>query len=180
MSKLPVVAVVGRPNVGKSTLVNRFVGRRDAIVEEKSGVTRDRKEFETDWNGHSFLVVDTGGWLSPTFGDGAAPLAQQVSRQAERALVDADVVLMVVDVTVGVTDEDARVAHVLQRAGHAGRAGGQQVRRRSSRGRHLAVRPARARRSDRGVGHPRPRQRRSARPDHLSVSSRVVARRGRR
>ena len=116
MSGLPVVAVVGRPNVGKSTLVNRFVGRRDAIVEEKSGVTRDRKELETDWNGRSFLVVDTGGWLSPTFGDGAAPLAQQVSRQAERALVDADVVLMVVDVTVGVTDEDARVAQVLQRA----------------------------------------------------------------
>ncbi|MET0420705.1 MAG: ribosome biogenesis GTPase Der [Acidimicrobiia bacterium] len=117
MSALPVVAVVGRPNVGKSTLVNRFVGRRDAIVEEKSGVTRDRKELETDWNGRSFLVVDTGGWLSPTFGDGAAPLAQQVSKQAERALVDADVVLMVVDVTVGVTDEDARVAQVLQRAG---------------------------------------------------------------
>ncbi|MET0276046.1 MAG: GTPase, partial [Acidimicrobiia bacterium] len=117
MSALPVVAIVGRPNVGKSTLVNRFVGRRDAIVEEKSGVTRDRKELETDWNGRSFLVVDTGGWLSPTFGDGAAPLAQQVSKQAERALVDADVVLMVVDVTVGVTDEDARVAQVLQRAG---------------------------------------------------------------
>jgi GTPase len=117
VSKLPVVAVVGRPNVGKSTLVNRFVGRRDAIVQEKPGVTRDRKELEADWNGRSFLVVDTGGWLAPTSGDGAQPLAQQVSKQAEEALRHADVVLMVVDVTVGVTDEDARVAQVLQRAG---------------------------------------------------------------
>ncbi|MET0627436.1 MAG: ribosome biogenesis GTPase Der [Acidimicrobiia bacterium] len=117
MSRLPVVAVVGRPNVGKSTLVNRFVGRRDAIVQEEPGVTRDRKELEADWNGRSFLVVDTGGWLAPTFGDGAQPLAQQVSKQAEEALRHADVVLIVVDVTVGVTEEDARVAQVLQRAG---------------------------------------------------------------
>ena len=62
----PVVAVVGRPNVGKSTLVNRFVGRRDAIVEEKPGVTRDRKELDAEWNGRAFIVVDTGGWLAPT------------------------------------------------------------------------------------------------------------------
>ncbi|HEX5586321.1 MAG TPA: ribosome biogenesis GTPase Der [Acidimicrobiia bacterium] len=117
MSRLPVVAVVGRPNVGKSTLVNRFVGRRDAIVQEQPGVTRDRKELEADWNGRSFLVVDTGGWLAPTSGEGAEPLAQQVSKQAEEALRHADVVLMVVDVTVGITDEDARVAQVLQRAG---------------------------------------------------------------
>jgi GTPase len=117
MSRLPVVAVVGRPNVGKSTLVNRFVGRRDAIVQEEPGVTRDRKELEAEWNGRRFLVVDTGGWLAPTSGEGAEPLARQVSRQAERALADADVVLFVGDVTVGVTDEDARVAPVLQRAG---------------------------------------------------------------
>ena len=76
---LPVVAIVGRPNVGKSTLVNRFVGRRDAIVEEKPGVTRDRKMLEADWNGRSFTVVDTGGWLAPTSGAGAEPLARQVS-----------------------------------------------------------------------------------------------------
>jgi GTPase len=113
---LPVVAVVGRPNVGKSTLVNRFVGRRDAIVEEKPGVTRDRKMLEADWNGRSFTVVDTGGWLAPTSGDGAEPLARQVSRQAERAVADADVILLVVDVNVGITEEDAQVAHVLQRA----------------------------------------------------------------
>jgi GTP-binding protein len=112
----PVVAVVGRPNVGKSTLVNRFVGRRDAIVEEKPGVTRDRKELEAEWNGRRFVVVDTGGWLAPTSGEGSEPLARQVSRQAERALVDADVVLFVVDGTVGVTEEDERVARVLYKS----------------------------------------------------------------
>jgi len=112
---LPVVAVVGRPNVGKSTLVNRFVGRRDAIVEEKPGVTRDRKMLEADWNGRSFTVVDTGGWLAPTSGDGSAALARQISDQAERAVADADVILMVVDVNVGITEEDAQVARILQR-----------------------------------------------------------------
>jgi len=115
-ASLPVVAVVGRPNVGKSTLVNRFVGRRDAIVEEKPGVTRDRKMLEADWNGRSFTVVDTGGWLLPTSGDGAAALARQISAQAERAVADADVILMVVDVNVGITEEDAQVARILQRA----------------------------------------------------------------
>jgi GTP-binding protein len=117
MTRLPVVAVVGRPNVGKSTLVNRFVGRRDAIVQEEPGVTRDRKELVAEWNGRRFLVVDTGGWLAPTSGEGSEPLARQVSRQAEVALADADLVLFVADVTVGVTEEDARVAQVLQRAG---------------------------------------------------------------
>ena len=116
VSRLPVVAVVGRPNVGKSTLVNRFVGRRDAIVEEKPGVTRDRKELEAEWSGRRFVVVDTGGWLAPTSGEGGEPLARQVSRQAERALADADAVLLVVDATVGVTEEDARVARVLHQA----------------------------------------------------------------
>ncbi|MEX1006706.1 MAG: ribosome biogenesis GTPase Der [Acidimicrobiia bacterium] len=108
-----MVAVVGRPNVGKSTLVNRFVGRRDAIVQEEPGVTRDRKELEAEWNGRKFVVVDTGGWLSPTTGEGGEPLARQVSKQAERALVDADAILLVVDGTVGLTEEDERVARVL-------------------------------------------------------------------
>jgi GTP-binding protein len=111
-----VVAVVGRPNVGKSTLVNRFVGRRDAIVEEKPGVTHDRKMLEADWNGRSFTVVDTGGWLAPTSGEGAEPLARQISRQAEQAMRDADVILMVVDVNVGITEDDAQVARILQRS----------------------------------------------------------------
>ena len=108
----PVVAIVGRPNVGKSTLVNRIVGRREAIVEEQPGVTRDRKVLEADWNGRDFLLVDTGGWLAADDGIDA-----QVSRQAERAIGEADVVLLVVDATVGVTEEDDRVAGLLRRAG---------------------------------------------------------------
>ncbi len=109
--RLPVVAVVGRPNVGKSTLVNRVIGRREAIVQEQPGVTRDRKELEADWNGRDFLIVDTGGWLAST-----DALDAQVSRQAERAISAADVVVFVVDATVGVTEEDDRVAAVLRRS----------------------------------------------------------------
>ena len=113
MSALPLVAVVGRPNVGKSTLVNRIVGRREAIVEEQPGVTRDRKELEADWRGRRFLVVDTGGWMAPTAGDG---LDAKVSEQAERAIKGADVVLFVADATVGITEDDDRVAAVLRGA----------------------------------------------------------------
>ena len=108
---LPVVAVVGRPNVGKSTLVNRIVGRREAIVEEQPGVTRDRKELESDWRGRRFTIVDTGGWLAG--GDG---LDAKVSEQAGRAIHAADVVLFVADGSVGVTEEDDQVAAVLRRA----------------------------------------------------------------
>ena len=108
----PLVAVVGRPNVGKSTLVNRIVGRREAIVEERPGVTRDRKYLEAEWAGRSFMVVDTGGWLQS--GDS---LERQVSAQAERAVAQAAAVLVVVDATVGVTEEDARMAAVVRRAG---------------------------------------------------------------
>ncbi|HEV2758061.1 MAG TPA: ribosome biogenesis GTPase Der [Acidimicrobiales bacterium] len=108
---LPVIAIVGRPNVGKSTLVNRIVGRREAIVEEQPGVTRDRKELETDWRGRRFMIVDTGGWMAA--GDG---LDAKVSEQAERAIKGADVVLFVTDATVGVTEEDDKVAAVLRRA----------------------------------------------------------------
>ena len=108
---LPVVAIVGRPNVGKSTLVNRIVGRREAIVEEQPGVTRDRKELETDWRGRRFMIVDTGGWMAG--GDG---LDAKVSEQAERAIKGADVVLFVADATVGITEEDDHVAAILRRA----------------------------------------------------------------
>ncbi len=108
---LPVVAVVGRPNVGKSTLVNRIAGRREAIVEEVAGVTRDRKELTADWNGRDFLLVDTGGWSAT---DDA--LDRQVSAQAEHAIKTADVILFVVDASVGITDEDDRVAALLRRA----------------------------------------------------------------
>ena len=108
---LPVVAVVGRPNVGKSTLVNRMVGRRDAIVEELPGVTRDRKIFDAEWQGTEFSVVDTGGWLP-----GGSTLDEKVSAQSERAVREADAVILVVDATVGVTEEDASVAEWLRRA----------------------------------------------------------------
>jgi GTPase len=109
---LPVVAIVGRPNVGKSTLVNRIVGRREAIVEEKPGVTRDRKELEADWRDRRFTLVDTGGWMATTGG-----LDAKVSDQAERAIRAADVVLFVTDATVGVTEEDDQVAAILRRTG---------------------------------------------------------------
>ena len=109
----PLVAVVGRPNVGKSTLVNRVVGRREAIVEEKPGVTRDRKFLDADWAGRDFTIVDTGGWLT-----GGSELDRQVSGQSERAIKDAQVILFVVDSSVGITDEDAQVASMLRRMGH--------------------------------------------------------------
>jgi GTP-binding protein len=107
-----VVVIAGRPNVGKSTLVNRFVGRRAAVVQEKPGVTRDRLELDAEWNGRPFVVVDTGGWLGR--GD---DLDAKVTDQAERAVATADLVLLVVDVTVGVTTEDDDVARLLTRSG---------------------------------------------------------------
>jgi GTP-binding protein len=107
---LPVVAIVGRPNVGKSTLVNRIVGHREAIVEEHPGVTRDRKFLDAEWAGREFVVVDTGGWLAA--GDS---LDRQVSAQSERAIEDAAVILLVLDTAVGLTEEDTRVARLLRK-----------------------------------------------------------------
>ncbi|MGO9877483.1 MAG: ribosome biogenesis GTPase Der [Acidimicrobiia bacterium] len=115
---MPRIAVVGRPNVGKSSLVNRILGQRAAIVEERPGVTRDRRELVAEWNGRAFVLIDTGGWLRPgEAGLTAEPpaLAAKVTAQAEAAMRDADLVLLVVDVTTGITEEDARVARVLQR-----------------------------------------------------------------
>ena len=108
----PMVVVAGRPNVGKSSLVNRIVGSRAAVVEEEQGVTRDRKVLDAEWAGVPFSVTDTGGWLA-----GGDALDDKVRAQAERALADADVVLMVVDVTTGVTDEDLAAAKMIRRAG---------------------------------------------------------------
>ncbi len=107
-----MVVVAGRPNVGKSSLVNRIVGARAAVVEEEQGVTRDRKELSAEWSGVPFSIMDTGGWLAA--GDS---LEAKVSDQAERALAEADVILMVVDVTTGVTEEDLAAAKVIRRAG---------------------------------------------------------------
>ncbi len=108
----PMVVVAGRPNVGKSSLVNRIVGSRATVVEEEQGVTRDRKVLDAEWAGVPFSVMDTGGWLA-----GGDLLESKVSEQAERALADADVVLMVVDVTTGVTEEDLAAAKIIRRAG---------------------------------------------------------------
>ncbi len=112
---VPVVAVVGRPNVGKSTLVNRILGSRQAVVEDTPGVTRDRVTYDALWNGRAFTIVDTGGW-DPSV-EGAESLAARVAAQARVAVDAADAVLFVVDATVGVTDEDAAVAAVLRRSG---------------------------------------------------------------
>ncbi|MBU6216081.1 MAG: 50S ribosome-binding GTPase, partial [Acidobacteria bacterium] len=108
-SESPLVVIAGRPNVGKSTLLNRIVGQRVAIVEERPGVTRDRVEVEADWLGRSFRLVDTGGWMT-----GGSELDRKVSEQSAKAVREADVVLFVVDSSVGVTDDDAAVAQLLR------------------------------------------------------------------
>ncbi len=110
--QLPILAVVGRPNVGKSTLVNRVLGRREAVVEDVPGVTRDRVAYDAEWAGRRFTVVDTGGWEPEARG-----LAARVAGQAAAAVSTADAVLFVVDALVGATDTDEAVARVLQRSG---------------------------------------------------------------
>ena len=108
----PQVVIVGRPNVGKSSLVNRLAGKRIAVVEEQRGVTRDRKAVEVDWRGITFDVVDTGGWLAA--GDS---LEEKVSKQADAALKEADLVILVVDGSTGPVEEDSRAARWVLRSG---------------------------------------------------------------
>ena len=107
------MVVVGRPNVGKSSLVNRLAGKRVTVVEEHRGVTRDRKAVEVEWRGLTFDVVDTGGWL-----ESGSDLEGKVSEQANAALAKADLVLLVVDVTTGLVDEDTHAARWALRSGH--------------------------------------------------------------
>ena len=107
----PVVAVVGRPNVGKSTLVNRIIGRRQAVVEDVPGVTRDRVAYDANWNGRQFTVVDTGGWVPD-----AKDRAGAIAAQAELAVATSDVVLFVVDARVGATDVDEAAVRMLRRS----------------------------------------------------------------
>jgi GTPase len=108
---LPVVAVVGRPNVGKSTLVNRMIGRREAVVQDLPGVTRDRVSYDATWNGRQFVLVDTGGWAPDAKG-----MAARVTEQVELAVATADAVVFVVDATVGPQDIDEAVVKVLRRS----------------------------------------------------------------
>ena len=112
MSGLPSVVIIGRPNVGKSTLFNRIVGGQQAIVEDRPGITRDRKTLEAEWLDVPFVAVDTGGWM-PSGSD----LDVKVSRQVEEAVTDADVVLFVVDASVGITDGDQAIANWIRRTG---------------------------------------------------------------
>jgi len=112
LGPLPVVAIVGRPNVGKSTLVNRVLGRREAVVQDVPGVTRDRVSYTTEWAGRPFTVVDTGGWEVDVHG-----LDARVAEQAEIAIELADAVIFVVDATVGATATDEAVVRLLRRSG---------------------------------------------------------------
>ncbi|HEX4817730.1 MAG TPA: ribosome biogenesis GTPase Der [Nonomuraea sp.] len=109
---LPVVAIVGRPNVGKSTLVNRIIGRREAVVEDVPGVTRDRVTYDANWRGRRFTVVDTGGWDPDATG-----MNLRIAEQAQIAAELADVIVFVVDATVGATDADEIVGSILRQSG---------------------------------------------------------------
>jgi GTP-binding protein len=108
---LPIVAILGRPNVGKSTLINRFIGRREAIVEDTPGVTRDRVQYECEWGGRRFIVMDTGGWESKPDGISVA-----ISAGAELAMEEADILAFVVDAQVGALDEDDVMVQELRKA----------------------------------------------------------------
>ena len=121
-----MVAVVGRPNVGKSTLVNRILGRREAVVQDVPGVTRDRVSYDANWVGRRFFVQDTGGWEPDAKG-----LQQLVAEQASVAMRTADAIILVVDAVVGATAADEAAARILRRVGQAGVPGGQQGRHRA-------------------------------------------------
>jgi GTPase len=111
--ELPTVVIVGRPNVGKSTLFNRIIGEQAAIVENRPGITRDRKVLEAEWLGVPFKIIDTGGWMP-----GGSELDEKVSRQVEAAVDEADLVLLVVDASVGPLEDDEAVANWLRRSDH--------------------------------------------------------------
>ena len=109
---LPTIAVIGRPNVGKSTLVNRMIGRREAIVEDTPGVTRDRVKYEAEWNGRRFFLIDTGGWEVKPEG-----ISEKITAGAEAAIAESDLVMFVVDAHVGALDEDQSLVDLLRKSG---------------------------------------------------------------
>lgn len=109
---LPTIAIIGRPNVGKSTLVNRMIGRREAIVEDTPGVTRDRVKYEAEWNGRRFFLIDTGGWEVKPEG-----ISEKITAGAEAAISEADLIMFVVDTQVGALDEDQSLVDLLRKSG---------------------------------------------------------------
>lgn len=113
MSRTPIVVILGRPNVGKSTLVNRIIRAKAAVTNEEAGVTRDRRQFEAEWAGHQFFVMDTGGWEARP----GEKLTADIKEQAEIAVSGADLVVFVADATTEVTDDDTGVARILQKSG---------------------------------------------------------------
>ena len=153
----PILAVVGRPNVGKSTLVNRIIGRREAVVEDVPGVTRDRISYDAIWNGRTFTVVDTGGWDPDARG-----LAERIRAQAEIAVGLADAVLFVVDATVGITDADESVVRILRKSEKPVILAANKVDDAARRGRGVRPLEPRPRRAVPGLGAARPRLRRHA------------------
>ena len=112
--ELPIVAVIGRPNVGKSTLINRLIGRREAIIEDQPGITRDRVKYPAQWNGRDFVVMDTGGWEPDP-----DPLSinASISAGAELAIKESDLLLLIIDISVGALDEELALVNVIRKSG---------------------------------------------------------------
>src|SRR5687767_1198517 len=108
-----IVAIVGRPNVGKSTLFNRLTETRDAIVDEFSGVTRDRHYGKVEWNGREFSIIDTGGYISGS----SDVFEEEIRKQVLIAIEESDLILFTVDVQIGITDLDNVVAQLLRKSG---------------------------------------------------------------
>ena len=160
------VAVVGYPNVGKSSLINRLTGTREAVVHERPGVTRDRKELECEWNGRRFTLIDTGG---VDFQD-EDPLAGSIRDQARAGLADAQVAVLVVDARAGVRPGDEEMADLLRRSPLPRDRRGEQVRRRRGDPAGRRVPSPRPRRADRRLGGAGPRHRRPARPDRRAAA----------
>ncbi|MFM7140269.1 MAG: GTPase, partial [Actinomycetes bacterium] len=106
----PRVSLIGRPNVGKSTLINRIIGRREAVVQDIPGVTKDRVYYDAQWNGKEFILIDTGGWTQDS-----SEMMNQISTQVQKAIDESDLILFVLDFKVGITQEDEDVIKLIRK-----------------------------------------------------------------
>ena len=167
------VAVLGYPNVGKSSLINRLTGTREAVVHERPGVTRDRKELDCEWNGRQFKLIDTGG---VDFQD-EDPLAGSIREQARAGLADAQVAVLVVDARAGVRPGDEEIADLLRRSPRAEHRGGQQVRQRRRAAAGRRVPPPRPGRAAGRLGGAGPRLGGPAGQDRRAAARRAMRRR---